>query len=55
MNHWHGASAIVIDNAKLLIVKSKTEQKWTIPTGGIEVDETSELACKREVFEETGY
>ncbi|RXK19178.1 NUDIX hydrolase [Macrococcus sp. DPC7161] len=55
MIHWHGASAIVIDNSKLLIVKSKTEQKWTIPTGGLETDETSEQACIREVLEETGY
>lgn len=55
MKTWNGASVIVINNNKLLIVKSKSEQKWSIPTGGIEKEETSEEAAIREVFEETGY
>lgn len=54
MKTWNGASVIVINN-KLLIVKSKSEQKWSIPTGGIEKEETSEEAAIREAFEETGY
>ncbi len=55
MKTWNGASIIVIYNNKLLIVKSKSEQKWSIPTGGIEKEEASEEAAIREVFEETGY
>lgn len=55
MKTWNGTSVIVINNNKLLIVKSKSEQKWSIPTGGIEKEETSEEAAIREVFEETGY
>ncbi|QRN49618.1 NUDIX domain-containing protein [Macrococcoides bohemicum] len=54
MKTWNGASVIVINNNKLLIVKSKSEQKWSIPTGGIEKEEASEEAAIREVFEETG-
>ncbi|TDM13450.1 NUDIX hydrolase [Macrococcus bovicus] len=52
---WNGVSAIVIKNSKLLIVKSKSENKWSIPTGGIEAGESKEEALVREVHEETGY
>ncbi|WP_414049414.1 NUDIX hydrolase [Macrococcus animalis] len=55
MKKWNGASIIVIRDNKLLIVKSKSEQKWSIPTGGLEGNEIAEEAAVREAFEETGY
>jgi len=30
------------------------KNKWALPGGFIEMDETLEIACKRELFEETG-
>jgi 8-oxo-dGTP diphosphatase len=40
----------------LLIERGKEpfKNKWALPGGFIEMDETLETACKRELFEETG-
>ena len=47
----HGGSASV-----LLIERGRDpfKNKWALPGGFIEMDETLETACKRELFEETG-
>ena len=41
---------------EILLLKVKTEQLsfWQPITGGIENGESSEIACIREIFEETG-
>ena len=52
---WRGAAGVVIDRDKILMVKSKTSSKWSIPSGEIELGETPQQACVREVWEETGF
>ena len=52
---WNGAAAIIISRGKLLMVRGKRRNSWSVPSGGIERGETSEQACVREVWEETGY
>lgn len=48
-------SCVVIkDNSFLLISSHNTSDKWVLPKGGWEVDETEEEAAKRETFEEAG-
>ena len=52
---WIGAAAIIISRGKLLMVRGKGRNSWSVPSGGIEHSESSEQACIREVWEETGY
>lgn len=47
--------AVVIKDGKLLLSHEKNIDKWMLPGGGVEGDETHELCCIREVAEETGY
>ena len=55
MKSWNGAAAIVMVEDQVLMVKEKESGGWSIPSGGIEVDESPEQACLREVWEETGF
>lgn len=59
MNTWYGAAGICInESSELLIVQegvAKESLKWSIPTGGLEKDETFEECVLREIEEETGY
>lgn len=52
---WKGAAAVVMENGRLLMIKSTETNAWSIPSGGIEQGETPEQACIREVWEETGF
>ncbi|MEO4052689.1 NUDIX hydrolase [Solibacillus sp. CAU 1738] len=52
---WNGAAAITVLNDKLLMVRGKGTTSWGVPSGQIEIGETAEQACIREVSEETGY
>ncbi|MBY6038284.1 NUDIX hydrolase [Fictibacillus nanhaiensis] len=55
---WEGSSCICLHKGKLLMVlqgKQEEEKRWSIPSGGIEANETPEDCCVREVWEETGY
>lgn len=50
-------ACIVIENNKILLVKRKFDPKkeeWCLPGGFIELGETPEHACLRELKEETG-
>ena len=51
-----GAAAFIFDDAgRLLVVKENYGRfRWSLPGGAIEDGETPELACVREVLEETG-
>lgn len=52
---WKGASAIIIKDHCVLMIRTKDSNSWSIPSGGVEDGETAEEACIREVAEETGY
>ncbi|AWE07735.1 NUDIX hydrolase [Lysinibacillus sp. 2017] len=52
---WNGASAIIIKDNRVLMIRTKDSNSWSIPSGGVEVGETSREACIREIAEETGY
>lgn len=43
------------DETKILFVKRRDVPIWTLPGGGVEINETAEDALKREILEETGY
>ena len=52
------AYAVVVDDHDriLLVLWNETgEPLWTMPGGGVELDETVEVAAVRELREETGY
>ncbi|WP_303049471.1 NUDIX domain-containing protein [Bacillus sp. Marseille-Q1617] len=56
--NWKGAAALCIQNERLLMVyqgKKDEEKLWSIPSGGLEPNESIGECCKREVWEETGY
>lgn len=46
--------AILRDEGRLLLTKRRDVPLWVLPGGGIDLGETPELACIREVKEETG-
>lgn len=52
------AYAVIRDDAGRVLLalwNEGTEGRWTMPGGGVELDETVEEAAVREVREETGY
>lgn len=59
MEKWFGSSGVCInDNNELLMVlqgKPEEEKTWTVPSGGLENNETYEACCLREFKEETGF
>lgn len=58
MNEWKGASALCMNEGRLLMVlqgKEEEKKRWSVPSGGLEEGETLRDCCEREVWEETGY
>ena len=56
MKLWFGAAGICFDgNQRVLMVRNRDVNGWSVPSGGIEENETAEACCIREVREETGY
>jgi 8-oxo-dGTP pyrophosphatase MutT (NUDIX family) len=54
-NNWHFASrAIVLREGKILLLHAKKYDLYMLPGGRIENNETPEVACIRELEEETG-
>ena len=58
MFQWKGAAGVCInENNQLLMVLQAAhdeDPKWTVPSGGLEDNETFEECCIREFEEETG-
>jgi len=50
-----GARAIFLVEDKVCLIHVKAYDLYTLPGGGIEPDETKEVALVREIKEETGY
>eukprot|EP00834_Sanchytrium_tribonematis_P003261 NODE_120_length_17920_cov_0.559782.p16 type:complete len:127 gc:universal NODE_120_length_17920_cov_0.559782:1360-1740(+) len=49
------AGCVCWDESKILIITSrKNKNKWVLPKGGVEKEETSEIAAIRELYEEAG-
>lgn len=46
---------ILVSNEKILLTYEVNTDQWFIPGGGIELDESFEECCVRELAEETGY
>ncbi|MGP4038599.1 NUDIX hydrolase [Gracilibacillus sp. D59] len=59
MQKWFGSSGICINknNELLMVLQGKPDEnkKWSVPSGGQEINETFEECCIREMEEETGY
>lgn len=58
MKEFKGSAGICVKDNKLLMVLQGTldeEKLWTVPSGGLEQEETFEQCCIREFHEETGY
>ena len=52
-----GVGAVVLVEGRIVLVKRAHEPlkgEWNLPGGGVELGETLEEACAREVLEETG-
>jgi 8-oxo-dGTP diphosphatase len=52
-----GVGAVVLVDGRVVLVKRDHEPlkgEWNLPGGGVELGETLEAACAREVLEETG-
>jgi 8-oxo-dGTP diphosphatase len=52
-----GVGAVVVADGRVVLVKRVHEPlkgEWNLPGGGVELGETLEAACAREVLEETG-
>lgn len=52
-----GVGAVVLLEGRIVLVKrahAPLEGQWNLPGGGVEVGETLQAACAREILEETG-
>ncbi|MCA0992221.1 NUDIX hydrolase [Pseudalkalibacillus hwajinpoensis] len=55
MREWIGAAAVCTNDQGDLLMIQNDKEKWAVPSGEVEKDETPEMCCIREVKEETGY
>jgi len=47
--------AFILRHNKVLMVKERSDGKWTLPGGWIDVNESPSLAAERETLEESGF
>lgn len=52
---WNGVAAIVVHREKLLMIRTKNSIGWRVPSTQIYSGESAFQACKRKVWEDTGY
>jgi len=52
--HTVGASAAIVQDNQVLLIRRNDLPVWAMPGGGLESDETIKACCAREVQEETG-
>jgi ADP-ribose pyrophosphatase YjhB (NUDIX family) len=45
---------ILNDQSQILLVREKSDGRWTLPGGWVDIGESASTAAAREVFEETG-
>jgi ADP-ribose pyrophosphatase YjhB (NUDIX family) len=48
-------AVVTRDDGKVLVIKRADDGRWVPPGGVLELDETPQEGCAREVLEETGY
>lgn len=51
----HACRGIIVSKNKILLIYQKNENKYIIPGGGVENNETYRACVMREILEETGY
>ncbi len=49
-----GVRALVVDDGRVLLVRSHGSQEWVLPGGGVKRGESLRMAAVREALEETG-
>lgn len=59
MQKWYGSAGVCINEHKeiLMVLQGQPDEEkvWTVPSGGLEKDESFEDCCVREFREETGF
>ncbi|MBM7584456.1 aminoglycoside 6'-N-acetyltransferase [Bacillus pakistanensis] len=59
MKKWFGSAGICLNEKDelLMVLQGRSDElkKWSVPTGGLEENETFSECCIREMEEETGY
>lgn len=59
MQKWYGSAGVCINEHKeiLMVLQGQPDEEkvWTVPSGGLEKEESFEECCVREFREETGF
>lgn len=50
----NSAFAVIVRRSRVLLVRTRRGERWQLPGGGLEADETPRQGARREVHEETG-
>jgi ADP-ribose pyrophosphatase YjhB (NUDIX family) len=59
MKRWLGTAGLCVNDQKelLMVLQGNPDErkKWSVPSGGLEANETIRDCCRREIEEETGF
>lgn len=50
----NSAFAVIVRRSRVLLVRARRRERWQLPGGGLEPDETPRQGARREILEETG-